>query len=112
MVEFSSVVDALRCATERQRGMDERNAVAPSDNYIEFRIGVHQGDIVAEENDIFGDGVNVAARLERLAEPRRHFAYLPAFKRTQPGVWTSPLTTPNCALTRAHSAPKRDGVRR
>jgi adenylate cyclase len=69
LVEFSSVVDALRCATEWQTDMTERNASAPDDNRIEFRIGVHQGDIVVEDDDIFGDGVNVAARLEGLAEP-------------------------------------------
>jgi TolB-like protein len=69
LVEFFSVVDALRCATEWQSGMVELNAAVPDDNRIEFRIGVHQGDIVAEDDDIFGDGVNVAARLEGLAEP-------------------------------------------
>src|SRR5438128_2300570 len=69
LVEFSSVVDALRCATQWQHGMGERSAAAPGDNHIEFRIGVHQGDIVVEDDDIFGDGVNVAARLEGLAEP-------------------------------------------
>ena len=69
LVEFSSVVDALRCATQWQRGMDKRNATVPGDNRIEFRIGVHQGDIVVADEDIFGDGVNIAARLEGLAEP-------------------------------------------
>src|SRR3984893_5474303 len=69
LAEFSSVVDALRCATQWQHGMDERNAAAPDDNRIEFRIDVHQGDIVAEDDDIFGDGVNVAARLKGLAGP-------------------------------------------
>jgi class 3 adenylate cyclase len=69
LVEFASVVDALRCGTEWQRGMAERNSRVPSDNRVEFRIGVHQGDIVVEDDDIFGDGVNVAARLEGLAEP-------------------------------------------
>src|SRR5438477_2835023 len=68
LVEFTSVIDALRCATEWQRGMAERNT-GPPDHRIEFRIGVHQGDIVVENGDIFGDGVNVAARLEALAEP-------------------------------------------
>jgi adenylate cyclase len=81
LVEFSSVVDALRCATQWQHAMDERNAAAPGDNRIEFRIGVHQSDIVVEDDDIFGDGVNVAARLEGLAEPEA-FACLPVFKRT------------------------------
>jgi adenylate cyclase len=69
LVEFSSVVDALHCATEWQHRMDERNADMPPTNRIEFRIGVHQGDIVVEDGDIFGDGVNVAARLEGLADP-------------------------------------------
>jgi adenylate cyclase len=65
LVEFSSVVDALRCATQWQHGMDERNAAVSGDNRIEFRIGVHQGDIVVEDDDIFGDGVNVAAQTRR-----------------------------------------------
>ena len=69
LVEFTSVVDALRCATQWQHGMGERKATAPDDGRIEFRIGVHQGDIVVQGDDIFGDGVNVAARLEGLAEP-------------------------------------------
>ena len=68
LVEFGSVVDALRCATAWQRGMAERNTGTP-DTRIEFRIGVHQGDVVVEDGDIFGDGVNVAARLEGLADP-------------------------------------------
>src|SRR5215813_13157345 len=69
LVEFGSVVDALRCAAEVQAGMAERNAVAPADKRIEFRIGINVGDVVVEDGDIFGDGVNVAARLEALAEP-------------------------------------------
>ena len=69
LVEFASVVDALRGAVEVQREMAERNAPVPADKRIEFRIGIHQGDIVVEDDDIFGDGVNVAARLEGLAEP-------------------------------------------
>jgi TolB-like protein/class 3 adenylate cyclase len=70
LVEFSSVVDdALLCATEMQAGMAERNSTVPADKYIEFRIGINVGDIVVEDGDIFGDGVNVAARLEALADP-------------------------------------------
>ena len=69
LVEISSVVDALRCATEWQRGMAERNDAVPGDNRIEFRMGVNVGDVVVEDGDIFGDGVNVSARLEGLAEP-------------------------------------------
>jgi TolB-like protein/class 3 adenylate cyclase len=69
LVEFGSVIDALRCATEIQTGMAARKALDPADLQIEFRIGIHQGDVVVEDGDIFGDGVNVAARLEGLAEP-------------------------------------------
>jgi adenylate cyclase len=69
LVEFASVVDALRCAAEVQRAMAERNADVPSDRRIEFRLGINVGDIIIDDSDIFGDGVNVAARLEALAEP-------------------------------------------
>jgi adenylate cyclase len=69
LVEFGSVVDALNCASEVQAGMAERNTPMPADKRIEFRIGINMGDIVVEDGDIFGDGVNVAARLEGLAEP-------------------------------------------
>jgi adenylate cyclase len=69
LAEFASVVDAVRCAVEVQRGMVERNATAPVDQRIEFRVGVNLGDVIAEEHDIFGDGVNVAARLEAMSEP-------------------------------------------
>jgi adenylate cyclase len=69
LAEFSSVVDALRCAAEVQQAMVERNAKLPQDKQIQFRIGINVGDIVIDGNDIFGDGVNVAARLEGLAEP-------------------------------------------
>ena len=69
LVEFGSVVDALRCATEMQAGMAERNATVPADKRIEFRIGTNVADVVVEDSDIFGDSVNVAARLEALAEP-------------------------------------------
>src|SRR4051794_24776546 len=69
LVEFPSVVDAVRCAVEVQRGISERNVGVPSASRIEFRIGIHQGDIIVDDGDIFGDGVNLAARLEALAEP-------------------------------------------
>jgi adenylate cyclase len=67
LVEFGSVVDALRCATGVQAGMAERNATVSADK--RFRVGINMGDIVVEDGDIFGDGVNVAARLEGLAIP-------------------------------------------
>src|SRR6266851_46033 len=69
LVEFGSVVDAVRCALDVQRGMVERNANVPQEKRIEFRIGINVGDIIIDRGDIFGDGVNVAARLEGLAEP-------------------------------------------
>src|SRR5438105_13589233 len=69
LVEFTSVVDGLRCTTEIQKTMAERNADVPPTSRIEFRMGVNVGDVVVEDGDIFGDGVNVAARLEGLAEP-------------------------------------------
>src|SRR6476659_1883874 len=69
LAEFASVVDAVRCAIEVQRGMAEQNATVPQVKRIEFRIGIHVGDIIIDENDIFGDGVNIAARLEGIAEP-------------------------------------------
>jgi adenylate cyclase len=69
LVEFGSVVDALRCAVEMQRELAGRNAGMPPDSRVDFRIGINVGDIVVEDGDIFGDGVNVAARLEALAEP-------------------------------------------
>jgi len=69
LVEFPSVVDAVRCAAKLQQGMADRNADIPADQRIEFRIGINLGDVIVEEGDIYGDGVNIAARLEALAEP-------------------------------------------
>ncbi|MBR1285433.1 adenylate/guanylate cyclase domain-containing protein [Bradyrhizobium sp. AUGA SZCCT0177] len=69
IAEFASVVDAVRCADEIQRGMAEQNIDVPHGKQIELRIGIHVGDIIIEENDIFGDGVNIAVRLEGTAEP-------------------------------------------
>jgi adenylate cyclase len=69
LVEFVSVVDATRCAIQTQRAMAQRNAGVSGDQRIQIRIGIHVGDIIVEEGDIFGDGVNIAARLESIAEP-------------------------------------------
>ena len=70
LIEFRSVVDAVRCAIEVQTGMIERNAGLPPERRIEFRIGIHLGDVVEEsDGDLMGDGVNIAARLEGVAEP-------------------------------------------
>src|SRR5947207_12145904 len=69
LVEFPSVVNAVACATELQRGIRKRNAGVPQDHRIEFRMGVNVGDVIVQGDDIFGDGVNVAARLESIATP-------------------------------------------
>jgi TolB-like protein len=69
LAEFPSVVDAVRCAAEVQRGMIDRELEVSDERRIEFRIGINLGDVIVEDNDIFGDGVNIAARLEALADP-------------------------------------------
>jgi class 3 adenylate cyclase len=69
LAEFASVVNAVQCAVELQQGMAERNADIPQEKRIEFRIGINVGDIIVDRGDIWGDGVNVAARLEAMAEP-------------------------------------------
>jgi adenylate cyclase len=69
LAEFASAVDAARCAVEVQRGVASQNAGVPRNVRIEFRVGIHVGDIIFDDNDIFGDGVNIAARLEGIAEP-------------------------------------------
>ena len=68
LVEFASVIDAVRSAVEVQRSMAEQNDTVPQDQMIQFRIGIHVGDIIIDDNDIFGDGVNIAARLEGIAD--------------------------------------------
>jgi class 3 adenylate cyclase len=69
LVEFASAVDAARCSLEVPSGMAAQNEALPPDKRIEFRIGIHVGDIIIDDNDIFGDGVNVAARIENECEP-------------------------------------------
>jgi class 3 adenylate cyclase len=69
LAEFGSAVDSVRCAMDVQRGMAKRNAAVPKESRIEFRIGINIGDIILDGGDIFGDGVNVAARLEGIADP-------------------------------------------
>jgi adenylate cyclase len=83
LIEFASVIDAVRCAVVIQQGMEERNASVAQRQRIIFRIGINLGDIIVEEGDIFGDGVNVAARLEALARPGE--VYVSASVREQVG---------------------------
>jgi adenylate cyclase len=83
LIEFASIVDAVRCAVAIQRSMAERNAPVPHDKRIEFRVGVHLGDIVIEDGDILGDGVNIAARLEGIAEPGSIFLSDDAYRQVR-----------------------------
>jgi len=69
LVEFASAVDAVRCALDIQRAMAQANGAVPEDQRLAFRVGVHVGDIIIDDDDIFGDGVNIAARLESIAQP-------------------------------------------
>jgi adenylate cyclase len=69
LVEFASVVDAVRCAVEVNEAMAKRNTDVPEEKRIEFRVGINVGDIIIDEGDIHGDGVNIAARLEGIAQP-------------------------------------------
>jgi adenylate cyclase len=69
LVEFASVVDAVRCAVEVQQAMPERNTSVAAENRIELRIGINLGDVIVEGDDLYGDGVNIAARIEALADP-------------------------------------------
>lgn len=69
LVEFPSVVEALRCAVDMVRGVSDRNAAVPEERRVHFRIGINVGDIIIEDDDIYGDGVNLAARLQELADP-------------------------------------------
>src|SRR5438270_8101773 len=69
LVEFASVVDAVRCAVAVQQAMPERNADVGADSRIELRIGINLGDVIVERDDLYGDGVNIAARIEALADP-------------------------------------------
>jgi adenylate cyclase len=83
LIEFASAVDATRCAMEIQRAMAERNAAIPEDYRIEFRIGINVGDIIIEEGDIYGDGVNIAARVENECEPGGVFLSNSAFEQVR-----------------------------
>jgi class 3 adenylate cyclase len=83
LIEFASVIDAVRCAVVIQQGMEDRNASVDQSRRIRFRVGINLGDIIIEDGDIFGDGVNVAARLETLAQPGE--IYVSASVRDQIG---------------------------
>jgi adenylate cyclase len=91
LIEFRSVVDAVRCAIEVQNGMAERNAGLPPERRIDFRVGIHLGDVVEEaDGDLMGDGVNIAARLEGIAEPGAICLSEDAYRQVKGRLETSP----------------------
>jgi class 3 adenylate cyclase len=92
LVEFSNVVEALRCATDLQRTVAEHNRNLPAGKRIEFRIGVHQGDVVIQDGYLFGDGVNIATGMEGLVS-RAAFVSLHEQRRTRKANWPSNLRT-------------------
>ena len=89
LIEFASVVEALRCAVDIQHQMADRSAGVPSNERIEYRIGIHQGDVVVEDGDIFGDGVNIAARLEALADPDECRRMQPVGSTSRSRIWAT-----------------------
>ena len=101
LVEFRSVVDAVRCAIEVQNAMVERNAGLPEDRRIVFRIGVHLGDVVEEsDGDLMGDGVNIAARLEGIAQPGAICCPRTPFVRSERGsIWWSAIKAKSASRT-------------
>jgi adenylate cyclase len=104
LAEFASVVDAVRCAVELQRDMIARNEAVPPERRIEFRMGINIGDIITEDGDIFGDGVNIAARLEALAEPSGS-ASVPRRTSRCATASTSPLTISASSRSRTSQDP-------
>ena len=107
VVEFRSVVDAVRCAIELQNAMVERNAGVPADRHIDFRIGIHVGDVVEEsDGDLMGDGVNIAARLEGVAKPGAICLSEQAYWQVKGvSIWLSMiLAQPNLRTLRTPSA--------
>ena len=116
LIEFRSVVDAVRCAIEVQNGMVERNAGLPPERRIEFRIGIHLGDVVEEsDGDLMGDGVNIAARLEGIAN-RAIFLSEDAYRQvkarldlavTDLGGRNSRTSPSRCGSIRSKSASRR-----
>ena len=110
IVEFRSVVDAVRCAIEVQTGLIERNAGVPPERAIEFRVGIHVGDVVEEsDGDLMGDGVNIAARLEGVARPGAICLSEDAYRqaRSQRAARRSPRPSPSARSDRPILAPCR-----
>jgi adenylate cyclase len=107
IIEFRSVVDAVNCAIEVQRAMVERNAGVASDKRIEFRIGIHLGDVVEErDGDLMGDGVNIAARLEGVAEPGAICLSEDAYRQVKGRL---DLAVHDLGLKNSRTSPSRSG---
>ena len=112
IIEFRSVVDAVRCAIEVQTGMVERNAGLPPDRRIEFRIGIHVGDVVEEsDGDLMGDGVNIAARLEGIAEPGGIYLSEDAYRQVRTRSMTRSAILANSDFRISPSQSECDEVR-
>src|SRR5271155_1803758 len=105
IIEFRSVVDAVRCAIEVQRAMVERNAEVAPDKRIDFRVGIHLGDVVEEsDGDLMGDGVNIAARLEGICEPSGICLSEDAYRQVKSRL---DLAVSDLGLTRSRTSPPR-----
>ena len=95
------MVDAVRCAIELQNGLIERNAGVPEDRRIEFRVGIHVGDVVEEtDGDLMGDGINIAARLEGIAAPGAICLSEDAYRQVKAdSIWRLPISARHCSRT-------------
>ena len=111
LVEFASVVDAVRCAAEVQQAAPERNAAVAADRRIELRIGVNLGDVIADNDDLYGDGVNLAARLEALAEPGSVVVSQTVFNHVHTRLRTHKLIPESGRVVILKSVFKAKGVR-
>jgi class 3 adenylate cyclase len=106
LVEFASVVDAVRCAVEVQQAMPERNTGVAADSRIELRIGINLGDVIIDEDDLYGDGVNIAARIEALADAGGVSSPIPFTTTCAIGC---PLSSRIWASSRSRTSPGQSG---
>ena len=104
LAEFTSVVDAVNCAVEIQRELAERNAELPYNRKMEFRIGINLGDVIEEEGRIYGDGVNIASRIESLASPASILISDKVYDevKNQESIKTAPLKTVKLKMSLVH----------
>jgi adenylate cyclase len=100
LVEFSSAIQAVACALDIQKVMTERNRDVPPNRRIEFRIGINIGDIIIDSDDVFGDGVNIAARLESLAEPGSTYLSRAVYEQVTGKIAAASVVGPRSDMTR------------